>query len=430
MLAHQNITLDNGLRVITATQTHLRSVNVSLFMRCGSRHETDHQWGLTHLLEHMLFRGSHRYPDTRALARTFERSGGMLDASTWRDHTSFVANVHPACLTDSLNALADMVQHPRFVDLDIERNIVGEELLSDLDENGHDTDISNLSRARIWSGHSLGRRIVGSFESLNRFNVDDLIGHHAAHYTANNAVLCVSGNVEHARVQDLASELFCTLPRNTVISEDATARFAPITYLEIHEQEGSQLDLQLTFEALPDPHEDFPVLELLVRVLDDGIDSRLHQTVCEKRGLVYNIETGLDCYADCGLYDIEMSVTPERAAAAVDATLETLECLCEKGVDTAELAFVKRKALYDLEFSIDSPEEVSRHLGATALFGGSMSFDNAAQRIKTTTAEDLRQLARRIFYSGAIHVTAMGPAKRANIRAIEKRLGAFAKGGG
>jgi predicted Zn-dependent peptidase len=414
--------LANGLRLVTIEQPHLHSACVSLTVRCGSRHEELSQWGLSHLVEHMLFRGSARFPDTRQLARAFERYGGTVQAATWRDHTQLWTPIHPSRLLDAVAVLGDMTAHPRFSGLELERQIVEEELQEDLDEEGCDTDINNMSRASIWHNHPMGRRIAGSFESLHSFGVEQVREHHARHYVAGNAVLCIAGRVRAEDVERLAAISFADMPAGGPAGDGAAAHFAPGEPLCLRQRDGTQLDVQITFEALPDRHQDFAALELMTRVLDDGASSRLQQAICEREGLVYELSTGLDCYSDCGLYDVQMKVAPRRAASAIAAALDALADLCTNGVTEEEFEVVRERIRTEIEFSIDSSEDLANHYGAAALFGPLPTIERRLDDLAALRPENVLQVARRTFLGGRLHATLMGPVERAAMKRIEKLL--------
>ncbi len=426
MLAARTARLDNGLTVVAVEQPHLHSTDVSLLVKCGSRHEAPGEWGLSHLVEHMLFRGSAGFPTSRALAHAFERAGGTLQASTWRDHTHLSLSIHPSHLARALAVLADTIQRPLFGDLEVERSIVEQELRDELDDDGHDTHIDNVSRASIWSGHPMGRRIAGSLETLSSFSREDVVTHHQRHYVGDNVVLSVAGRVAAQEVVDQAAEAFQSLKRGRRTSDGEAARFAPGGRLECRHAEGSQLEVQLTFEAAPEGHDDFAALALLSRILDDGVGSRLQQAICARAGLVYRLTTGLDCYADCGLYDIEMRVAPRRAASAIACALETLATLCDSGVEEDELAVARERALHELEFSIDSADDLTRDYGSAALFGLPLTLEEQAARLKAVGAGDLLRVGRAMFTAGRIHTTLMGPVERANLKRIEALIDQFA----
>lgn len=432
MLAYETATLDNGLRVVAIQQPYLHSSDIAFFVRVGSRHEQVSQWGLSHMVEHMLFRGSAKHPDSLKLARAFEKSGGLLNASTWRDHTQLSATVHPSRISGFLNVLADMVARPLFAELDVERHIIEEELRSDLDARGEDVNINNVSRAAIWSGHSMGRRITGSVESLNGFAVNDVHEHHARHYVGPNAVLCVAGPLKAADVVAIAAEAFAKFPSGAPTQDGDAARFTNGERLITRSVPASQLSVQLTFEAMPDAHDDFMAMQFLTRVLDDGIGSRLQQAVCDRRGLVYEMTTGLDCYADCGLYDIELKVAPRRAASAIAATLEVLDKLVADGVSDSEIDDIRERSLHELEYRIDSTTELANHFGAAALFGAAKQdaldlgmLETEARRMREVDAGRVSEVARRLFAKGQLVATLIGPVERANMKKIEHLVDSF-----
>ncbi len=432
MLAYEKTTLDNGLQVVAIQQPYLHSSDIALFVRVGSRHEQVAQWGLSHMVEHMLFRGSASHPNSLSLARAFEKSGGLLNASTWRDHTQLTATVHPSRVRGFLNVLADMVARPVFQELDVERHIIEEELRSDLDASGEDVNINNVSRANIWSGHPMGRRITGSVESLNGFAVSDVQAHHARHYVGPNAVLCVAGPLKAADVVAIAAEAFAKFPSGAATTDGDAARFTDRDRLITRSVSSSQLSVQLTFEAMPDVHDDFMALQFLTRILDDGMGSRLQQAVCERRGLVYEMTTGLDCYADCGLYDIELKVAPRRAASAVAATLDVLEKLVSDGVSDNEIDDVRERSLHELEYRIDSTTELANYFGAATLFGSARSdaldlamLENEARRMRQVSADSVSRVARELFAKGRLVTTIIGPIERANMKKIGHLVGGF-----
>ncbi|HSI06564.1 MAG TPA: insulinase family protein, partial [Myxococcota bacterium] len=195
---------------------------------------------------------------------------------------------------------------------------------------------------------------------------------------------------------------------------------------------SSQLSVQLTFEAMPDVHDDFMAMQFLTRILDDGMGSRLQQAVCERRGLVYEMTTGLDCYADCGLYDIELKVAPRRAASAVAATLDVLEKLVTDGVSDNEIDDVRERSLHELEYRIDSTTELANYFGAATLFGSARTdaldlemLENEARRMREVSAESVSRVARELFAKKRLVTTIIGPIERANMKKIGHLVGGF-----
>src|SRR5262245_57422392 len=193
MQSHVDGVLGNGLRAVLIPQPNLHQAVASLYLRVGSRFETPETNGLSHFLEHMVFRGTATLPSAHTQALAFERLGGTLYAATYVDHGVMSIAVPPQNFEQVIGLLGDVTTSPRFSDLEIERGIVREEILEDLDDDGRVIDPDNLSRALMYEEHPLGYRITGGLDTLARFDDGMLRAHHARHYTTVNAVLCLAG---------------------------------------------------------------------------------------------------------------------------------------------------------------------------------------------------------------------------------------------
>src|ERR1700722_19642885 len=189
-------TLANGLRVVVAPQPQLHRAHVAPWSRVGSRFETSEDNGISHFLEHMIYRGTRRMPSAHAVNLAFERLGGLLFASTQVYHGIFSISLPPGALDEACALFGEVLSQPAFLDIDIERGIVLEEILEDLDDEGHQIDADNISRALIYGSHPLGFTITGGEEHVRRFDEAMLRRHHEVHYTADNSVLVFSGNIE------------------------------------------------------------------------------------------------------------------------------------------------------------------------------------------------------------------------------------------
>src|SRR5579864_2184066 len=187
--------LDNGLRVVVAPQPQLHRVHVALWGRVGSRFETQQDNGISHFLEHMIYRGTQRVPSAHAVNLAFERLGGSLFASTQVDHGIFSLTLPPESVDAACALFGEILSQPAFLDIDIERGIVLEEILEDLDDEGRQVDADNLSRALIYDSHPLGFTITGGERHVRAFDEGMLRAHHGKHYTADNVVVSFSGAV-------------------------------------------------------------------------------------------------------------------------------------------------------------------------------------------------------------------------------------------
>src|SRR6185437_9134781 len=195
MLEHHDVLLPNGLKLVLVPQPNVHRAVASLYLRAGSRFETPENNGISHFLEHMVFRGTTSLPSAHDQALAFERLGGTLYAATHVDHGVMTVSVPPTNLERVLALLGEVTVAPRFSDIEVERGIVREEILEDLDDDGRDVDADNITRALLYADHPLGYTITGSLATLGRFDERMIRAHHARHYTAENAVLCVAGRL-------------------------------------------------------------------------------------------------------------------------------------------------------------------------------------------------------------------------------------------
>src|SRR2546421_5761997 len=185
--------LDNGLRVVTIELPHLHGAMLAAYVRAGSRHEDQRSNGVSHFLEHLFFRGSEGHPDGRAMNALVEDAGGSLNGVTTRDHGYYYSPIHPARLETGVAVLGEMLARPLFKDVELEREVILEEILDEVDEDGRDVDVDNLSKRALFEGDPLGQKIAGTRETVSGLREDDLRAHHARAYGARNLVVCAAG---------------------------------------------------------------------------------------------------------------------------------------------------------------------------------------------------------------------------------------------
>src|SRR3954452_15789265 len=200
----QKSVLSNGLRVVTIELPHLHTGMIAAYVRAGSRHESAERNGVSHFLEHLFFRGSEGFPEGRQLNALVEDCGGALNGVTTRDHGYYFSPVHPGRIEVPLAVLGDMLARPLLKEIELEREVILEEILDEVDEKGRDIDIDNLSKRALFPGHPLGMKIAGSRETVAALTEGDLRAQHARAYGARNLVLAAAGPLSHARVLDLA----------------------------------------------------------------------------------------------------------------------------------------------------------------------------------------------------------------------------------
>ncbi|NOK20055.1 M16 family metallopeptidase [Corallococcus carmarthensis] len=410
--------LPSGLRVVTVETPHLHTALLAVYVRTGSRHETVENNGVSHYLEHLFFRGSEGWPDTVKMNAAVEEVGGNLNGATTRDHGYYYTPLHPAHLRVGLDVIGDMLTRPRLTDMEVERQIILEEMLDEVDDKGRDIDLDNLSKRLLFPGHPLSLKIAGTRESVKALTHAQVLEHFARHYVAGNLVVSAAGRVKHSEVLELAERAFAHLPKGSATTESAPALLGPGPHFHFVTHDESQTEFKLTFRAVPEQHEDFPALQILRRLLDDGLSSRLPFEIVEKRGLAYSVQAGLDTYHDISLFEIEAASAPEKASLVVAESLRVLSELCEKEASEEELNRAKRRHRMLLEFSQDSPGELAGWFGGVELFRPPETFGHRADQVDRQTAARVREVARRYFTRENLLVVAVG--QRKGLKALEK----------
>lgn len=423
MLKAARRTLSNGLRVIVLQLPQLHSVASALMVRAGPRHESRRSSGLSHLVEHLLFRGTTQHPTSFALNAAIERLGGEVNGVTQRDATTIHLTVPPSSAEAGLRLLADICTSPRMEGLEIEKQVVIEEILDTIDAAGFENDLDTLSREVLWGGHPMGMPVAGTVENVRRFTLRQCKNHFARTFVAENGVLCVAGPVDEDRILAVAEETFGRMRRGRPLPDPRAAEPCARLPIQIRETEDSQVSVMLTFPA---PHEndpDFAALLLLRRVLDDGLASRLRQAVCEQRGLAYSVSASIDVYGDAGAIDLDATCAPKKLVVTVAQMLSTLKALIEGGVAEDELERAKIRHRAELEFGLDDPSELCGWYGSTELMGCQASYEDRLHQALSVTVADLGRLAARIFDPSRALATLVGPAHPTAVGKLERLLG-------
>jgi len=400
--------LPSGLRVVTVPTPHLHSSLISAYVRAGSRHEQPANNGVGHFLEHMFFRGSHSFPDSVKMNAVVEEAGGNLNGVTTRDHGYYFTPLHPEMLEVGIAVLGDMLTRPLLCEMEVERQIILEEMLDEVDEKGRDIDLDNLSKMELFGAHPLALKIAGTMSSVRSLTEKQLLAHHQRHYVSGNMVLAAAGNVRREEVLALAKKHFAHLRPGVSNSERAPTprRSGPRFRFVRHEE--AQTGIRINFLTVPDHHPDFPALHLVRRVLDDGLSSRLPFNVVEKRGLAYSVHAAIETFDDLGIFEIDAACAPGKTAILFAEVCSTLAELKARPIGEDELERAKQRHRIHLEFSRDSPGELAGWFGGTELFRPAESFAERTRKVQAQSAADLQRVAARYFRAKNLNVVAVG----------------------
>lgn len=421
--AVSSTTLANGLRVVTVAAPHLHAALCAVYVRVGSRHETPQTNGVSHMLEHLFFRGSRRFPDSVKMNAAVEAAGGNLNAVTMRDSSYYYTPIHPKGVGVALEILGDMLSHPRLAQLATEKRIILEEMLDEVDERGRDIDVENLTKRALHPKHPLALKIAGTPDSVSGLTASMVRRHFEQHYVGANMVLAVAGPVRHGQILRLARRHFAAIPKGTPPPEEP-ARLPPREgpYAHFVTLDEAQVEFRLAFPAVPERHPDAMALSHLRRVLDDGLSSRLPYNIVERRGLAYSIGATLELLHDNGTFDVDGACAPESFGQVVAEVLRTLATLKRGEIRPEELARAKRRYRMHLDFLLDSPGDLCGWFGGAALFFDPESFAKKHRESDAVTLADLVRVARTYLRPETLHAVAVGPrsAKRRLDRALAR----------
>jgi predicted Zn-dependent peptidase len=422
-LARHDLRLSNGLPVVLVSQPAVHSAVVALYLRVGSRFETAETNGISHFLEHMLFRGTASLPTSHAQSLAFERLGGTLYAATHVDHGEMSVAVPPENLERLLPILGEVALSPRFSSIDVERGIIREEILEDLDEDGRQVDADNLSRALTYPDHPLGFTITGGVDALDRFDEPLLRAHHARHYTAENAVLAVAGRIDDTDAVVRAIERsFGAMARGTRVEASVAPEAQKKARFRYVDNQSSQTELRLAFRAPGDrsPHE--PATEMLLRVLDDGMSTRLYERICDRLGLCYDVSAMFESYEDDGVLDIAAETQHERAEQVTKEILGLLRDLATEGPSAEELQKALDRHRWSVEAMQDDPSSVAGFFGLGTLTGLARTPEARHDDLAKVSRDEVRDAAHAIFRPERLTAVAVGVLRDAEQKRLEKLI--------
>jgi predicted Zn-dependent peptidase len=425
MLIHQDLVLSNGLPVVVVPQANVHRAVAALFLRVGSRFEAPETNGLSHFLEHMMFRGTRTYPSAHTQALAFERLGGTLFAATSVDHGVMSIAVPPRNFERVIELIGEVTTTPRFTEVEIERGIVREEILEDLDDDGHVIDADDLARKLIFEDHPLGYRITGGLETLARFDEPMLRAHHGRHYTTTNGLLCLAGNFDLKTSIAAAERAFADMPRGVRAQSTSPINGQTRPRFQFVKNQSSQTDLRIAFRAVSERDKAQPAVEMLLRVLDDGMSTRLYERICDRLGLCYDVSGMFEAYEDDGVVDIAAGMAHDRANLVLKELFSLVSELAAHGPTAEELDKAKDRHLWSVEAMPDDAEAVAEFYGLSAFTEGPRTPTERHEELAAVTIADVRDAAQHVFRPERMGVVAVGMLKRSEETKMEKMVQGF-----
>jgi predicted Zn-dependent peptidase len=419
-------TLLNGLRVVCVEMPHLHAAELAVYLKVGGRNDPPGKSGLSHFLEHILFRGTEDYPSSLEIENAFEAVGGAPNAATDAESTCYYSRIHPEHVRRGMEIFASMLLRPTLEGIEIEKRIITEEAREDLNEQGEEISPDTIASRLLWPQHPLGLPTIGTLESISAITRQDLDRHLQSFYLPGNAVVAVSGPVRSHEVFAAAGEVFERWQSGSVpITVPATRRHSTPQISCVHDSD-SQMNLQFAFLGIPRGDRRFTPLRLLRRLLAGGGSSRLYLKLREELGIIYSVEAAIGAYDETGCLAVDLSTAPETMAPAVEVTLQELERVATEALPAGELERVKQSYIFDLDYSRDSAYEMGGRFGWGELMDVVRTIEDDQQEARSVTPEDIREIARTLFTAGNLRLVAVGPWKRGMKKRLRGLVNAYA----
>ena len=415
-------TLENGLRVLTVPMANRESAAVAIWVKAGGRYEPKKISGISHFLEHMMFKGT-LTRNTRQIKEEIEGVGGILNAFTGEEMTCYFAKLLKQYYPRALDVLSDMVLHSTMPadELAKERTVILEEIKMYRDVPSH--HVHDLMGELLWPDQPLGRTLAGSPETVSRMTRADILKYKKDYYHNSNILISISGDVDHDEVLERVTEIYKTRQskKPSVFVPAKSAQSKPRTHY--YEKATEQTHLVIGLHALPRMHPDRYKLGLLHVILGANMSSRLFEEVREKRGLAYEIKSGMSGYQDAGAFTVSAGVETSKAARAVAVIMKEFAKVRKSFVSSGELRRAKDYFMSQVSLGVEDTLDHLLWAGEKALCSGELPDKAEIRReIETTTLEDLRRVAQGIFRNGNLNLSLIGPVSEKMQREITQNL--------
>jgi predicted Zn-dependent peptidase len=399
--------LPNGVRVITERMPHVRSVSVGLWIGTGSREESPEETGISHFIEHMVFKGT-KNRSAEEIARSVDSIGGGLDAFTSKELVSYNVKVLDENLPQAFDVVADLVRNPLFdpEEIEKEKGVILEEMKMEVDNPEY--LIHEIFSSHFWKGHGLGRPIIGTKQTIRGFDRDKIEEYYRTYYSPSNILVTAAGNLSHKRLVQLTGEHLGDLRRRPVkVRPEAPRPHAPMIFRNKSSLE--QVHLYLGVPSIPMPHESRFGCYILNAILGGGMSSRLFQNIRERQGLAYTVFSELAMYHDAGCMLIYAGTSLRSAERVIHCIVKELSALVERRVTPEELRRAKDHLKGSFVLGLESTSSRMGNLARQELyFKRFFTLDEMLERIERVTPEEVRDLAEQFFDPKKMAVAMLG----------------------
>jgi predicted Zn-dependent peptidase len=426
MVMYNKAVLNNGLRVITSTMPHSRSVCLAILVGAGSCYESEEEAGISHFAEHLFFKGTNRRPTSKEISQDIEGVGGIINGGTDKELTIFWCKVASPHFHLALDVLSDLLLNSRFDNKEIERErgIINEEINMNLDIPQQ--RVNMLIDELLWPEQPLGREVIGYKETVSSITREQLLNHVARRYMPNNTVLSIAGNIQQEEAMSQIEPLFNKWASRELMTGYITNDKQTAARLHIEPKDIEQAHLCLAVHGFSRSHPQRFILDLLNTVLGGGMSSRLFMEIREHRGLAYDIHSYTEHFLNSGSFTIYAGVDPEKIETAVAAILEELFQLKQE-ITTSEVTRAKELSKGRLYLRFEDSQNVALWYGSQELLlQRILDIDDVISIVDSITIDELKEVAKEILTDSRINLAVTGPVKGDNV-IKEKSLRQFLK---
>jgi len=403
-------TLPGGLRVATCEMPHVQTAAMGIWASVGGRHEPTALNGISHFIEHMLFKGTTRR-SARRIMQEIEGVGGDMNAYTSEERTCYYATAAAEYFPRVCDVLCDIYLNPKFSksDIDRERGVIGEEILMYKDEPS--SHVQEMLNATFWPGHPLGRPLTGTLESIGAMGREEFLGYRASHYHASSTVVSAAGNIQHDDVVDRVSRHLGRIGkgrRKPSAKPSPAPPSRPRLRIEARDIQQTQVAMALpAFSHLDERRFAFHLLHVL---LGGNASSRLFQELREKRGICYSVSTHPLTLDDGGVFNVSIGLDRRNIERSLCLIFEQFRILCKKPVGAAELKRAKEYAIGSSRMSLERTSSQNMRMGSSVLvYGKIVDPETVHEQMRAVTAEEIQAVARQVLNPAAVTLAMVGP---------------------
>jgi len=417
-MKHKKTTLKNGLRILTIPMRGTQTATVLVMVGVGSRFESEKEAGLSHFIEHMMFKGTKKRPTSLIITSELDSIGGEFNAFTSKEYTGYYAKVNAKHIEKAMDVVSDMYLNSKLEEKEIEREkgTVLQEL--NMIEDMPMRNVEDVMEGLLYQKNSLERDIVGNKKSVSSFSQKDFLNYMKRYYVANNTVVCVAGKIDEKKIVGDIKKYFSKMAKGKKPGFQKVLENQKTPQVKIKNKKTDQTHLSLGVRAFDYYHKDRFILSVLATILGGNMSSRMFIEVRERKGLAYFIKTSIETFADCGYLTTQAGVEHKNIELTIKTVLNEYKKIASRLVGAEELKKAKEYLKGKAVMSLESSDEVAMFLIDQEIKNKKvMEIGDIFKRIDAVNQEDILRVAKNIFQSEKLNLAVIGPHK--NIKQLE-----------